>query len=477
MAIDETGLRPGTTGAAVDEGTVENLAAGFRGELVQPGDARYDQARSVFNGMIDRRPAIVARCTGVADVVAAVNFARDSGLVVAVRSGGHSLPGYGVCDGGIVIDLSPMKGMWVDPVAQTARAQTGLTWGEFDRETQMFGLATTGGRMTTTGIGGQTLGSGSGWLERKFGLTLDNLLSAELVTAAGEVVRASDSENPELFWGLRGGGGNFGVVTSLEYRLHPLGPIVLGGVLLHRAERAGEVLRFWRDYVDTAPDELGTLGAFISAPPEPFVPDDLQGRPVVAIAVCWSGSIEDGEQALRPLREFGPPVVDVVQPMPYTAVQGMFDGAFPRGIQNYWKAENMDALSDGAVDVLVERAAMMTSPASMLFAEPKGRAISRVKDDETALGGREAALTLFAFSLWENPAETDEHLAWTRETMAAMRAFTTSGVSMNFTSDQPRDMVKASFGGPLKYERLVDLKTAYDPANLFHLNQNIEPRT
>jgi hypothetical protein len=476
MTLDEKALHPGAAEAALDEAAVQELASGFRGELIRAEDPRYDQARTVYNAMIDRRPAIIARCQGVADVVAAVNFARTMGLVVAVRSGGHSMPGYGVCDGGMVIDLSPMKGMWVDPVTRTARAQTGLTWGEFDRETQLFGLATTGGRVTTTGIGGQTLGSGSGWLERKFGLTLDNLRSAEVVTAAGEFIRASESENPELFWGLRGGGGNFGVVTSLEYQLHPVGPIVLGGLLLHPAAKAPDVLRFWRDFVETAPDELGTLAAFITAPPAPFVPPHLQGQPALGVAVCWAGAIEDGERALRPLREFGPPEVDVLQPMPYTAVQAMFDESFPRGRQNYWKAQNMDVLSDAAIDVILDRASSITSPFSMLFAEPKGRAISQVKDEETALGGREAALTLFAFSVWEERSEADEHLAWARQTMEAMRAFTTSGVSMNFTSDQPSDMVRASFGGPEKYERLVDLKDTYDPTNLFRLNQNIKPR-
>ena len=379
--------------------------------------------------MIDRRPAIIARCTGAADVVAAVNFARTSGLEVAVRSGGHSVPGYAVCDGGIVIDLSPMKGMWVDPDARTARAQTGLTWGEFDRETQMFGLATTGGRITTTGIGGQTLGSGSGWLERKFGLTLDNLRSAEVVTAAGDIVRASDSEHPELFWGLRGGGGNLGVVTSLEYQLHPVGPILLAGPLLHPALRAVEVIRFWRDYVDTAPDELGTMAAFITAPSAPFVPEYLQGRPAVGIAVCWAGSVEDGERAVRPLREFGPPVADVVQPMPYTAVQAMFDESFPKGHQNGQRGRDGPRGAGGGLD-----------PFRLLrLGKPVGeRRAPRL--DAGDHGGD-------------------------------------AGVSMNFTSDQSRDMVRASFGGPQKYERLVDLKTAYDPTNLFHLNQNIEPRT
>src|SRR3989454_5700339 len=279
------------TQVLIEEAAVAEFSATFSGAVVRPGDEGYDAARAVFNGMYDRRPALIARCRGVADGIAGVDLARDSGLEVAVRGGGHSVPGYSTCDDGIVIDLSTMKGVFVDPEARTARAAGGATWGEFDRETQMFGLATTGGRITTTGIGGQTLGSGSGWLERKFGLTLDNLRSAEVVTAAGDIVRASDSEHPELFWGLRGGGGNFRVVTSLEYQLHPVGPILLAGLLLHPAERAVEVIRFWRDYVDTAPDELGTMAAFITAPSAPFVPEYLQGRPAVGIAVCCAGSV------------------------------------------------------------------------------------------------------------------------------------------------------------------------------------------
>src|ERR671920_1982446 len=277
-------------GKPLEEAAVQEFAANFRGELIRSQDAGYDAARAVFNAMTDRRPALVARCTGVVDVVAAVNFARENELVVAVRGGGHSVPGYGSCDGGIVIDLSPMKGVWVDPEARTARAQAGLTWGEFDRETQHFGLATTGGRVTHTGIAGQTLGSGSGWLERKYGLTCDNLLSAEVVTASGEVLKASEEENEDLFWGLRGGGGNFGVVTSFEYRLHPVGPIVLGGMLLFPFSKAKEFLRFWRDYMEDAPDELGGAPAILTAPPAPFVPEHMQGKLAVGLIVFYAGS-------------------------------------------------------------------------------------------------------------------------------------------------------------------------------------------
>jgi FAD/FMN-containing dehydrogenase len=451
---------------------VQEFAANFRGELVRPGNDGYDAVRAVFNAMIDRRPALIARCTGVADVTAAVNFARENELVVAVRGGGHSVPGYATCDGGIVIDLSPMKGVWVDP---EARAQAGLTWGEFDRETQHFGLAVTGGRVTHTGIAGQTLGSGSGWLERKYGLTCDSLISAEVVTADGRFVRASEEENQDLFWGLRGGGGNFGVVTSFEFRLHPVGPIVLGGILFYPFSRTKELLRFWRDYVEEAPDELGTAPAILTAPPAPFVPEHMKGQLVAGLIICYAGSPEEGEGVVRPLQEFGPPEVDLVQPMPYTVVQTLVDPANPPGRRNYWKAENMNELNDEAIDTLVDHAASITSPFSVILIEPKGRAIRRVGENETAIGGRDAAHTLYAFSMWENPSEDETHVAWTRGLMEAMGPFITPGVSLNFTSDQGQDKVRDFFGRDGKYERLVALKNEYDPTNLFRLNQNIRP--
>jgi len=463
-------------GKPLEEAAVHEFAAGFRGELIRPGDDGYDDARAVFNGMIDRHPAVIARCTGVADVISAVNFARENDLSVAVRGGGHSVPGYAVCEGGIVIDLSPMKGIWVDPEARTARAQAGVTWGEFDRETQAFGLATTGGRVTHTGIAGLTLSSGSGWLERKYGLTCDNLISAEVVTANGEFVKASEEENEDLFWGLCGGGGNFGVVTSFEYRLHPVGPIVVGGILLHPFSRAGELLKFWRDYMEEAPDELGAAPAFVTAPPAPFVPEHLKGQPVAGLIVFYAGSPEEGEEWVRPLKEFGPPEVDLVGPMPYTVVQTLIDPGNPPGRSNYWKAENMAQLSDEAIDTLVIHAARMTSPFTQVVLEPKGGAISRVADDEMAIGGRDATHAVYLFSMWEDPAGSETHIAWTREFMEAMEPFTTPGISLNFASELGENQVMA-FYGPKKYERLVALKDKYDPTNLFRLNQNIKPRS
>ncbi|HEY7027045.1 MAG TPA: FAD-binding oxidoreductase, partial [Gemmatimonadales bacterium] len=314
---------------ALDAAALADLARHFRGELIGPGDPRYDTARAIWNGAIDRHPGLIARCTGAADVRAAVRFARERDLLVAVRGGGHNVAGSAVCDAGLVIDLSPMKGLRVDPAKRTAQAQPGLLWGEFDRETQSFGLAATGGIITHTGIAGLTLGGGLGWLMRRCGLAADNVLSADVVTADGNFLRASAEENADLFWGLRGGGGNFGVVTSFEYRLHPVGPTVLAGVMLHPAAKAGEVLRFYRDFIETAPDELTTIVVLRMAPPAAFLPPSVHGQPVVVIGACYAGAVEEGERVLAPLRQFGQPLVDVIRPTPYVSHQALFDPTAP----------------------------------------------------------------------------------------------------------------------------------------------------
>lgn len=456
------------------EEVVREFAGRFRGEVILPRDDGYESARKVFNGMIDRRPAMVVRCTGVADVVAAVLFARAEGLEVAVRGGGHSVPGYGTCDGGMVIDLSPMKGMRVDPGARTAHAQAGLTWGEFDRETQLFGLAVTGGRVSGTGIAGLTLGGGSGWLERSLGFTADNLLSVEMVTAEGAFVRASETENVELFWGLRGGGGNFGIATSFEFRLHPVGPIVLGGMLLYPAERAPDLLRFYRDFVETAPEELGGGCAFITAPPEPFIPERVQGTKLLAVIVCHAGPIEEGEEAIRPLREAFPPAMDMVQPMPYTVVQTLLDAANPPGMQHYWKAGFMNGLPDEAIDIAVESALRMTSPLTALALFPMGGAISRVAEEDTPLGPRSALYNYHALAQWADPAGFEQHAGWARELDVALRPWTDERIYLNFIGDEGEERVRTGYG-PEKYRRLAALKREYDPDNFFHLNQNIKP--
>jgi FAD/FMN-containing dehydrogenase len=384
-------------------GAVEELARGFSGRLLQPGDDGYDEARKVWNGLYDRRPAVVAPCRGVDDVVAAVNFARDSGLPVAVRAGGHSAVGYGTCDDGVVIDLSEMSSVQVDPQNRTARAEAGATWGPFDAATQEHGLAVTGGRFSTTGIAGLTLGSGSGWLERKCGLTADNLLSLELVTADGRVVRASADENPELFWGLRGGGGNFGVVTSFEYRLHEIGPLIYGGMLVALPDRAETTLRFMREYMREAPEDLGAGIAFISAPPEPFVPAEMHFKPVLGLIVCWTGEHAEGERVVAAIREAMQPVMDMVQPMPYTALQSMLDAGGPHGTHAYMKAEFLEELSDEAIGKFISHGATRPGPMVQLLLEPMGGAIANTGEDDSALGRRDVSWCYHALSLWMEP--------------------------------------------------------------------------
>jgi len=453
---------------------LRELDGSFRGELIRPGEAAYEDARRVFNGMIDRRPALIARCTGVADVVAAVIFARASGLEVAVRGGGHSVSGYGTCDGGLVIDLSPMKGVWVDPGERRARAQAGLTWGEFDRETQLFGLAVTGGRVSGTGISGLTLGGGSGWLERRLGFTVDNLLSVEMVTAEGGLVRATEEENEELFWGVRGGGGNFGIATSFEFALHPVGPLLLGGMLLYPAEQAPGILRFYREFMRGAPDELGGGCAFLTAPPEPFIPEHVRGTKLIAVIVCYAGGVEEGEAAIQPLKKHLPPAMDMVRPMPYTELQTLLDAANPPGMQHYWKAGFLDELPDEAIDVLVEHAGRMASPLTVLALFPMGGAISRVGEDETPLGPRGAAYNYHALAQWAEPSEAGRHVGWAGELEAALRPWTGERTYLNFIGDEGEERVRTGYG-PEKYRRLAGLKKRYDPDNLFHLNQNIRP--
>ena len=452
----------------------EAALAQFRGDVIRPGDERYDSARSIFNAMFDRRPEYIARCTGVVDVITAIRFARDTHLPVAIRSGGHSVAGHGVCDDGIVIDLSPMKGMRVDPHRKTAVAQAGLTWGEFDRETQAFELATTGGRVTTTGIAGLTLGSGSGWLERKYGLVADNLLSVDLVTANGEVVTCSERENPELFWGIRGGGGNFGIATSFEYRLHELGPMLVGGILMYQFEKARELLPAWRDYIEQAPDEHGGAFAVMTAPPLPFVPRELQGKRCAALVFVYAGEVEHGELAAEQVRALAEPDVDLVQTMPYTDVQQLLDPGNPPGRHQYWKSENLGELSDGAIETLLSAAEMIPSPFTFLVIEPKGGAMGRVDEDAMALGARDVKYTFYGIAMWEDPSKTDENVDWARELGSAMQPFTAPGVFLNFVTEADDRRIRQTFG-PEKYARLVELKRRYDPLNVFCNNQNIKP--
>lgn len=448
--------------------------AGFSGLEIRPGDEAYDEARAVFNGMIDRRPAVILRCSTTEDVVAVVNHARREGLPLAVYGGGHSVTGSAVVDGGIVCDLRGLKGITVDPQARTARADAGLTWGEFDAATQEHGLAVTGGRVPTTGIAGLALGSGSGWLERRLGFTCDNLIEAEVVTADGRVVRASADENAELFWGLRGGGGNFGIVTTFHLRLHAIGPIVLGGMLMWPAAMAREVTRFWRDFMLAAPDEVGTGLAFVTAPAADFVPEPARGQPVVGVIVCYSGDIAEGERVLAPLRAFGPPAADLVQPMPYVEVQRLIEPANPPGFRNYWTADFLVGLPDEAIDTLVAGATRPVSPMTQILIAPGGGAIARVPDEADAFGERHAPFNVHYLSMWADPADDERNIAYTKELAGAMKPWATGAVYLNFIGDEGYDRVRAGFG-PEKYARLQALKDVWDPENRFRYNQNIPP--
>ena len=459
--------------AVLNEGTVGELRTSLRGDVTLPGEQGYDDARKVWNGSIDRRPGAIARCTGVADVMAAVRFARERDLLVSVRSGGHGVAGQAVCEGGLMIDLSPMRGIRVDPAGRTVRAESGVLWGEFDRETQAFGLATTGGIVTHTGVAGLTLGGGIGWLMRKHGLTIDNLLSVDLVTADGTFVTASEQENPDLFWGVRGGGGNFGIVTSFEFRLHPVGPAVLAGPILHPLDRAPEVLRFYRDFIQSAPDELTTIVNLRFAPKMPFIPEDLQGQPIVAVVACHGGPVEEGESLLRPLREFGSPAVDLVSPKPYLTHQAFFDPTVPHGWNYYWKSWELEPLTDHAIDVIVDHASKMTSLLSSFPIFHLGGAVSRVAEDETAYSHRDAAHNININAIWAEDPEPERHVTWAREFWAAMEPFS-SGVYVNFLADEGQERVNQAYG-ERKHARLVALKDRYDPTNFFRLNQNIKP--
>jgi FAD/FMN-containing dehydrogenase len=468
MAIQDAGQH-----TVVGEASLQELEESLRGELIRPADPRYDEARAVWNGAIDKHPAAIVRCAGVADVRQAIEFARSQDLLVAVRGGKHSLPGFSTVDGGIVIDLGGMKGMRVDPVAQTAQAQAGLTWSEFDHEAQAFGLATTGGLISTTGISGFTLGGGIGWLMRAHGLTCDNLLSADLVTADGELVHASDEENPELFWGLRGGGGNFGVVTNFEYRLHPVGPVVMAGPVFYRGDRAEEILRFFREYTRDLPDEATTLLNLATAPPAPFLPEEIHGKLVCVLVGVYAGPVAEGERVFKPMRELGDPVADLMGPIPYVAMQSLLDALYPEGGSNYFKAGYMEELSDASIATMAEQHRSVTSPMSEIHVHHFGGAVGRVADDATAFGNRSAEFVLNVLGRTPDGGGFAEAVDWARGCYDALEPYTAGGTYTNFMSEGD-DRLKEAYGQE-KYERLVALKDRYDPTNLFRLNQNIAP--
>jgi FAD/FMN-containing dehydrogenase len=463
---------------ALAEDTIQEFRAGLRGKLLRPGDQGYEEARRLWNGMIDKHPALIARTRGVADVIAAVNFARENNVPLAVRGGGHNVAGLASVDGGLVIDLSQMRSVRVDPQARTARAEGGATWGDVDRETQVFGLATPGGEVSATGIAGLTLGGGLGYLRRKYGLTIDNLLSVDIVTADGQFLKASESENPDLFWAVRGGGGNFGVVTSFEYRLHPVGPLVYSFVPVYAAtpiERVKEILRVWRDFALEAPDEISSEAVFWSVPEAEEFPEMAWGQPVLILDSVYAGPAEEGERAFQPLRELGEPLLDLSEAAPYTTIQSAFDPLVPKGMLYYWKSLYLNGLGDEVIDALVPRAVERPSPSTMVDIWQLGGAISRVAADATAFGRRDAPFLFDLSSNWSDPADSEKNIAWTRAFWQDMHRFSYGGVYLNFPGlgEEKEELVKAAYGA--NYERLVAVKTKYDPGNLFRINHNIRP--
>ena len=461
-----TALRVITSGGAdtfLDAATVQDFAARLRGSLLRHGDGGYDEARKLFNGMIDHRPALIARCAGAADVIAAVQFARQHDLLVSIKGGGHGVAGKAVCDGGLMIDFSRMKSIRVDPTERTVRAEPGVLGAELDRETQAFGLATPVGTVSTTGIAGLTLGGGQSWLASKYGFAIDNLRSVDIVTADGTLRTASATQQEDLFWAIRGAGHNFGVVTSFEYRLHPVGP-VLGGLVIHPLSQAVEVLRFYREFSVSQPDELQTWAGILTLP---------DGNPVVALAPCYVGSLEEGERLLSPLRRFGTPIADTVAPLPYVAMQQIFDAAFPPGRLNYWKSALTGHLADEVIEASVEYARKLPSPFTViLFAELHG-AYSRVGKTETAYFHRDLQYDAIILSGWTDPADTQRNIGWTRELFAAWEPHLARAAYVNDLGDEGEDRARSAYGG--NYARLVALKTKYDPTNLFRMNQNIRP--
>ncbi len=455
-----------TSVPSVADAVIE-LASKFSGQLLQPADAGYEEARKVHNGLVNKRPVLIARCRGVADVVDAVNLARKLSLEVAVRGGGHNVAGRATVDGGLMIDLVPMKGIHVDPYARTARAQGGVTWAELNRETQLHGLATTGGVVSTTGMASLTLGGGIGWLMGKYGLALDNLRSVDLVTADGRVLRASEDENADLFWAVRGGGGNFGIAASFEFRLHTVGPTVTGGLVFWPLNAAGDVLRLFRELAASASDDLMLVANVLGAP-------DGSGTKAAAIGACHCGSLRDGEAAVCPIKAFGTPVMDTVGPMTYCEINAMLDAGYPKGARNYWKSHFLPELTDEAIRTMVECYERCPSPMSEIYLEHIHGAAARVGVGETAFPLRSPGYNFLVLAQWMDPADDEQCIAWARETYAAMQPFVGLGRYVNYLDDdEPGDPAAAAYGP--NYRRLREIKAKYDPENFFHMNQNIRP--
>jgi FAD/FMN-containing dehydrogenase len=452
--------------------TVGQLRDQVRGETITADDPAYEEARRVHNAMIDRRPRVIVRCAGTDDVAAAVNFARDGGLDLAVRGGSHSVPGFGTADDAVVIDLSRMQAVEVDPETRTARAQGGATWGAFNDATHAHGLATTGGIISTTGIGGLTLGGGIGYLARGVGLSCDNLVATEVVTADGRTLAASQQQNEDLFWALRGGGGNFGVVTSFEYRLHPVGEIY-GGPMLYEVDDAATVLKFFRDFIRDAPEQFGGFPAWQIAPPLPFIPENRHGEPFLIFIACWAGPIEEGEAALKPFHEVAPVVAEHVGPMPYPALNSAFDALVPAGLQHYWKANFVKELTDDAIDAHLKHGPKLPAVNSTVHIYPINGACHRVAPDATAFAYRDATFAMVIAGMWPDPAGNEANIAWVRDFYEATAPHSEEGGYINFMAADDQDRIRANYRN--NYDRLVDVKRKYDPDNLFHLNQNIRP--
>ena len=465
----------GATTALAPE-VIDTLKPLIRGAVCLPGEPGYEQARTIWNGMIDKHPAVVVRAAGAADVIQAVRAARTHGMLLAVRGGGHNIAGNAVCEGGLMIDLSLMKSVRVDPASRTVRLEPGVTLGDLDREAQAFGLATPLGINSTTGVAGLTLGGGFGWLSRKYGLTIDNLLSADVVTADGELKHASEKENPDLFWAIRGGGGNFGVVTSFEFKLHRVGPEVLAGLIVHPFAKAKELIQGYRKVTAAAPDELTCWIVMRKAPPLPFLPPEVHGKEIFVFAVCYAGDIEQGRKALAPLQALGKPIADVVGPAPLAGWQQAFDPLLAPGARNYWKSHDFTELSDGLIDVLVDYAGRLPSPDCEVFIGHLGGAVNRVPAAATAYPHRNIEYVLNVHGRWSEPAQDAAGIGWTRQLYDAATPFATGGVYVNFMTEEEGQRVRGGAYGP-NYERLAKLKAQYDPQNLFRMNQNITPKS
>lgn len=459
--------------ATIDEADVKAFAKGFSGAVIQPESADYHEARSIWNAMIDKKPSIIARCKSTDDIVKAVRFAKSHGLLVAVRGGGHNIAGNASCENGMVIDLSQMKAVHVDAKAKTATAQPGATLADFDKATQEHALATPLGINSTTGIAGLTLGGGFGWLSRKYGLTIDNLIEAEVVTATGEILKASEKENPDLFWGIRGGGGNFGIVSSFTYKLHSVGPEILSGLIVHPMSEAKKLLQFYRDFTKKMPDDVTIWVVMRKAPPLPFLPTEWHGKEVLVFAVACVGNQEECARTIQPLRDFGKPIADVIGTNPFAGWQQAFDPLLTPGMRNYWKTHNFLDLDDGYIDEVIKSVGKLVSDHSEIFIGQMGGATSRVPADATAYLGRDAKFIMNVHSRWETPAEDKAGVGWARDIFNASTPYATGGAYVNFMTSEESDRVRSAYGK--SYDRLVELKRKYDPTNLFCLNQNIKP--